>query len=171
MPFSARIGGLKDSSGNLDYARGIAAIGGLKVFPSNEGTLLEARNEKKFAGCISATANLNAAFCARAFETGDGAALTKAIAIRALLDGTSLVAGVKAVSAHLHRDNALATMMPPSCRLPLSSGKTRSRATTSSPRLRRHDRQQPQRVPYGIGDGCSAAFACCCCCCGGSGLT
>jgi 4-hydroxy-tetrahydrodipicolinate synthase len=109
----ARIGGLKDSSGNLEYARTIAAIGGLKVFPSNEGTLLEARSEQKFAGCISATANLNAAFCARAFEAGDGAALAKAVSIRALFDGKPLVAGVKALSAHLHRDNALAAMMPP----------------------------------------------------------
>ena len=57
--FGDRIAGLKDSSGDLGYAKVIAAISpGLKVFPSNEAILLRAR-AGEFAGCISATANLN----------------------------------------------------------------------------------------------------------------
>ena len=56
-----------------------------------------------FAGCISATANLNADLCARAFHGGDAAALDAAVTIRKLFDGKALVPGVKALLAHIHR--------------------------------------------------------------------
>ena len=73
--FGSRIAGLKDSSGDMAYAREAAAISpGFKVFPSTEAVLLEAR-AGAFAGCISATANLNADLCARAWRHGDAAAL------------------------------------------------------------------------------------------------
>jgi 4-hydroxy-tetrahydrodipicolinate synthase len=111
--FGDRIVGLKDSSGNLDYARAIAKLpAGLAVFPSNEAALLEAR-EGPFAGCISATANINSAFCARAFGDGDRAALDIAVAIRGLFDGRPLVAGVKALVAHMLGDPAIAEVLPP----------------------------------------------------------
>ncbi len=107
-----RIAGLKDSSGDLTYARDIAALDeGLAVFPSSESVLTEARTGV-FAGCISATANLNADLCARALQ-GDAAAQERANAIRALFDGRALVAGVKAVLAHVHNDPALAAVRPP----------------------------------------------------------
>src|SRR5712691_764946 len=68
-----RIVGLKDSSGDMGYAREAAAISPrFKVFPSTEAVLLEARSGA-FAGCISATANLNADLCARAWRNGDAA--------------------------------------------------------------------------------------------------
>ena len=55
--FGSRIAGLKDSSGDLAYAREAAAIApGFDVFPSTEAALGEAR-DGPFAGCISATAN------------------------------------------------------------------------------------------------------------------
>lgn len=112
-----RIVGLKDSSGDLAYARQIAAISPeLAVFPSSEGVLLEAR-EGAFAGCISATANLNSALCAAAFHKGDEAAFARAVAVRKLFDGKALVPGVKAVLAHIHRDPALAEVRPPWVRL------------------------------------------------------
>jgi len=108
-----RIAGLKDSSGNLAYAREIASISpDLAVFPSSEEVLLEARNGA-FAGCISATANLNSAFCAAAFHGGDEVAYAKAVAVRKLFDGKPLVSGVKAVLAHVHGDPALAATRPP----------------------------------------------------------
>lgn len=108
-----RIAGLKDSSGDLAYAREIAALDpALSVFPSNEATLTEAR-AGAFAGCISATANLNADLCARAFHHGDAGAQAKANKIRALFDGKALVAGVKAVLAHVHGDPSLAAVRPP----------------------------------------------------------
>src|SRR2546428_5828640 len=56
--FGARLAGLKDSSGDLPYAREAAAIAAdFKVFPSTEAALMEAR-DGPFAGGISATANL-----------------------------------------------------------------------------------------------------------------
>ncbi len=111
--FGSRIAGLKDSSGELGFARAAAAVApGFAVFPSNEAALLEARNGP-FAGCISATVNLNADLCARAYASGDAAALEAAVKIRKLFDGKPLVAGVKALIAHIHADAAWARVMPP----------------------------------------------------------
>src|SRR5215471_2259765 len=62
--YPSRIVGLKDSSGDMVYARSTAAISkNFSVFPSTEACLIEARSGT-FAGCISATANVNADFCA-----------------------------------------------------------------------------------------------------------
>src|SRR5437667_1186556 len=62
-----RIVGLKDSSGDMPYAREAAGVAkGFKVFPSTEACLIEARSGI-FAGCISATANLNADLCQKAW--------------------------------------------------------------------------------------------------------
>ena len=111
--FPARIVGLKDSSGDMDYARSVAAISkDFAVFPSTEACLLEAR-QGQFAGCISATANCNADLCARAWHDGDAEALDAAVAIRKLFDGKPLVSGVKALLAHIHGDPALASVKPP----------------------------------------------------------
>jgi 4-hydroxy-tetrahydrodipicolinate synthase len=111
--FAGRIVGLKDSSGDMAYARQAASISEtFRVFPSTEAALMEARNGP-FAGCISATANLNPDLCARAFRGGDAAALDAAVAIRKLFDGKPLVPGVKALLAHIHADPALARVMPP----------------------------------------------------------
>jgi len=109
----ARIVGLKDSSGDMDYARAAAAIDkDFAVFPSTEAALLDAR-AGAFAGCISATANCNADLCSRAWREGDAAALEAAVAIRKLFDGKPLVAGVKALLAHIHGDAAFARVKPP----------------------------------------------------------
>jgi 4-hydroxy-tetrahydrodipicolinate synthase len=111
--FSSRIVGLKDSSGDMAYARSAAAISkDFAVFPSTEAALLEARRGD-FAGCISATANLNADLCARAWGQGDTGALDAAVAIRKLFDGKPLVSGVKALLAHIHSDAGLARVRPP----------------------------------------------------------
>ena len=111
--FGERIVGLKDSSGDMTYARAAAALApGFKVFPSTEAALPEARTGR-FAGCISATANLNADLCARAWKGGDTAALDAAVAIRKLFDGKQLVSGVKATLAHIHGDPAWARVKPP----------------------------------------------------------
>jgi 4-hydroxy-tetrahydrodipicolinate synthase len=111
--FPSRIAGLKDSSGDMSFARAAAAISrDFAVFPSTEAALLEARRGD-FAGCISATANCNADLCARAWASGDQAALEAAVAIRKLFDGKPLVSGVKALLAHIHGDPALARVKPP----------------------------------------------------------
>lgn len=109
----ARIVGLKDSSGDMAYARAAAAVkAGFAVFPSTEAALLDAKRGE-FAGCISATANLNADLCQTAWSNGDAAALEAAVAIRNLFTGKPLVSGVKATLAHIHGDPALARMKPP----------------------------------------------------------
>jgi 4-hydroxy-tetrahydrodipicolinate synthase len=111
--FPTRIVGLKDSSGDMAYARSVAAISkDFAVFPSTEAALIEAK-QGAFAGCISATANLNADLCARAWGQGDPAALEAAVAIRKLFDGKPLVSGVKALLGHIHGDPALARVKPP----------------------------------------------------------
>jgi 4-hydroxy-tetrahydrodipicolinate synthase len=108
-----RIAGLKDSSGDMGFAGEAAAINpNFKVFPSTEAVLLEARGGA-FAGCISATANLNADLCAGAFHGGDATALDAAVTIRKLFDGRPLVPGVKALLSHIHGDSAWAKVMPP----------------------------------------------------------
>lgn len=109
----SRLVGLKDSSGDMAYARAAAAISkDFAVFPSTEAALLEARRGD-FAGCISATANCNPDLCARAWREGDAQALEAAVAIRKLFDGKPLVSGVKALLAHIHGDTALARVKPP----------------------------------------------------------
>jgi len=111
--FGARIAGLKDSSGDLSYARSIAAISPrLNVFPSSEGALIEARNGI-FAGCISATANLNSRYCARAYHQGDEHALKKAVAIRSLFDGLPLIPGIKLLMSEEYDDPELARVVAP----------------------------------------------------------
>jgi len=111
--FGNRIVGLKDSSGDMNYAREAAAISkSFAVFPSTEAALLEAR-DGAFAGCISATANLNADLCQLAWSTGDKAALDAAVTIRKLFEGKSLVPGVKSLLSHIHSDPALARVKPP----------------------------------------------------------
>jgi 4-hydroxy-tetrahydrodipicolinate synthase len=109
----SRIAGLKDSSGDMPYARAATTVGpDFAVFPSTEAVLIDAR-EGAFAGCISATANLNADLCGRAWRSGDKAALEEAVAIRKLFDGKPLVSGVKSLLAHIHGDPSWARTMPP----------------------------------------------------------
>jgi len=111
--FGDAIVGLKDSSGDMAYARAVAGLTPrFKVFPSTEAALPDARNGP-FAGCISATANVNADLCARAYRGGDDAALRQAVAIRKLFDGKPLVPGVKALLAHIHNELEWARVEPP----------------------------------------------------------
>jgi len=107
-----RIVGLKDSSGDMDYARAAAGVAkGFDVFPSTEACLTEARTGI-FAGCISATANLNADLCQKAWQ-GDAAAQESAVTIRKLFDGKALVPGIKSTLAHIHNDAGWARVAPP----------------------------------------------------------
>ncbi len=97
----------------MAYARAAAGLlPRFKVFPSTEAALPEARSGT-FAGCISATANLNADLCARAYRSGDSAALDEAVTIRKLFDGKALVPGIKALLAHIHSDPRWARVEPP----------------------------------------------------------
>lgn len=119
-----KIVGLKDSAGDLEYAKQMArALPGFDVFPSNEISLAEA-NVNGFAGCISASVNLtaqDAQTCWSAQGTAAaGAAIDRAKRKRALLARKSLVASVKAALAGQYRDPEWARMCPPL--LPLKTG-------------------------------------------------
>jgi 4-hydroxy-tetrahydrodipicolinate synthase len=116
--FGERIAGLKDSSGDLAHSRAIAALSDrLAVFPGSEIHLAEAR-DGALAGCISATANLTGAFCAKALHGRDDAALAAAIRIRKLFEGGPMVPRIKAVLARLRGEPPLAEVLPPFARLP-----------------------------------------------------
>ena len=131
--FGERIVGLKDSSGNLDYAAGIATLSPrLRVFPSNEAVLLKAR-AGVFAGCISGSANVNSEFCARAFNDGDEEALATAVAIRSLVSKNPLIPSVKAVLAYQMKDAAFENVLPPLAEL--SEGDKRDLVREVSPLL------------------------------------
>lgn len=105
----AALVGLKDSAGDLAYARAVAkAVPDFDVFPSSEAALGTATTEG-FAGCISATVNLTAPFAHTAWSaqgTPEGAAaVKKAAELRALVAQHPLIAGVKAALAAQYRDD------------------------------------------------------------------
>lgn len=91
-----RFTGIKDSSGDLDYARAIVAENAaLRVFPSSETVLQHARADG-FSGCISATVNVTAPLCAQVWRGDAPADVVEIIARqRAAMAGPSLIAGVK----------------------------------------------------------------------------
>ena len=108
-----RIVGLKDSSGDMAYAREAAGVAkGFDVFPSTEACLIEARYghlRRLHLGdrqpqCRPLPAGLG---------TGDAAALDTAVTIRKLFDGKALVSGVKSTLAHIHNDAGWARVAPP----------------------------------------------------------
>ncbi|MEO8807461.1 MAG: dihydrodipicolinate synthase family protein [Burkholderiaceae bacterium] len=100
--------GLKDSAGDLAYSRAIASeLPGFDVFPSSEATLGNATADG-FAGCISATVNLTAAYAQAAWSSQGSeagtAALRKAADLRGLIARYPLVASVKAALAAAYND-------------------------------------------------------------------
>jgi 4-hydroxy-tetrahydrodipicolinate synthase len=113
----ATLAGLKDSGGDLAYARSIVkAVPDFDVFPSSEASLAGADAEG-FAGCISATTNLTAAsaqaaWSARGTAVGEAAG-KKAGELRGLMAAHPLVAAVKAALAGRYRDAAWARVALP----------------------------------------------------------
>lgn len=111
--FGTRIVGLKDSSGDMDYATQIAeTFPQMNIFPSNEGAIPQCR-DGLFAGCISATANLSAKLCADAFNNADDVSLATAKLIRAKIAEGPLVPRIKSVLAEQMSDSAWANVLPP----------------------------------------------------------
>jgi 4-hydroxy-tetrahydrodipicolinate synthase len=75
--FPDQVVGIKDSSGDWDNTRELLEIEGLIVYPGSELPLLDAL-ELGAPGCISATANLNAAAIANVIEAYDQGRLDEA---------------------------------------------------------------------------------------------
>ncbi len=93
--FPDRIKGAKDSSGNLDYARTLAKIPGFAVFPSNEISLADADRDG-FAGCISATVNIDPSSSASLWRNQADDILRETVgALRKGIAAYPLVAAVK----------------------------------------------------------------------------
>lgn len=116
-----RFTGIKDSSGDLDYARSIVAANpSLHVFPSSETVLPHARADG-FAGCISATVNHTAPLCAQMWHTASDASPDLAVEIarqRSALAGATLIPAVKHMAAHRTGDARWRNMVPPFLALP-----------------------------------------------------
>lgn len=111
-----RFMGIKDSSGDLDYARAVlAAAPGLAVFPSSE-TALQVAHRDGFAGCISATVNITnetsgALWAARVDPPAD--LVAKVDTQRSLIAGPYLIPSIKALLALRTGDAAWANVLPP----------------------------------------------------------
>lgn len=122
--FPDRFTGIKDSSGDLDYARAIVGLGqGLKVFPSSETVLSHARKDG-FAGCISASVNITAPLCAQVWVAEHDAPeeLVAEIARkRGLLAGPDLIPSIKHLVGLRSGHSAWREMVPPF--LPLAADK------------------------------------------------
>jgi len=113
--------GLKDSFGDLAYAAELARrVPTIDVFPSSEGVLATAERHG-FAGCISASVNVNGFLAQQAWRhRGDDIgrkAGEEAMAIRQALSKFPLVAAVKWTLARIHGDEAWGAMHPPLRRL------------------------------------------------------
>jgi 4-hydroxy-tetrahydrodipicolinate synthase len=115
--FPETIIGLKDSSGDVAYQDTLLKrFPGFAVFPASEALLLAALG-KGAAGCISASANVNAAQIGALYDTwktADVTGLNKSVTdIRLVMQKFNAVAGVKAVLADRYNAPDWARTRPP----------------------------------------------------------
>ena len=117
--FPEAIVGIKDSSGDWENTQALLAIEGLTVYPGSEAFLLEGL-KLGGAGCITATANLNAAGLSRVverFDAGDaaGAAAAHAAAmpIRRLIETSGNIHAQKRLLALARKEPRWALLRPP----------------------------------------------------------
>jgi len=113
--------GIKDSSGDWENTAELLSIDGLIVYPSQETTLVEG-HRLGAAGCISATANLNAANIARlqsAIRAGGPAPelLAEVSAFRHLIAGAGPIQAQKALLARWTGNAGWARTRPPLLRM------------------------------------------------------
>jgi len=127
--FPERVVGIKDSSGDWDNTRSLLGIDGLIVYPGSELPLLEAL-ELGAPGCISATANLNAAAIAgviHAFDRGD-VDMARALhadvkRFRLLLQDYAPIPAQKRLLAIMTGDPRWANVRPPLTMMPEGEGR------------------------------------------------
>jgi 4-hydroxy-tetrahydrodipicolinate synthase len=113
--FGEIIAGIKDSSGAVGYPEAVvAACPTLAVFPSTEAVLADGR-AKGFAGCISATVNVNAPLAGHVWNGAHGAhdAHAALCATRDVIARHQLVPATRAVLAALLDDDAWLRVLPP----------------------------------------------------------
>ena len=116
--FGDRVAGIKDSSGDFEYTRSVLkAVPGLEVFVGSEKLLLRNLREGG-AGCITATANVNAAAIARAFRERSDEAQAAIDAVRTAFETLPLIAALKECMARRTRHAGWRRMRPPLVELP-----------------------------------------------------
>jgi 4-hydroxy-tetrahydrodipicolinate synthase len=111
------IAGLKDSTGDWNVTKSILdAYPQLKVFPGSEAYLLDAL-QAGAAGCISATANINAKMLRSLFDTwrdGDAAAKQERIkSFRMAAQAYPMIPLLKSVIGHYRDDAGWREVRPP----------------------------------------------------------
>ena len=138
--------GLKDSSGDWDNTAAILkAFPGLEVYSSSE-SLLPKNAAAGGAGCISATANVNARGIVRLIRSIGGpeeaAAAADATEIRQVFEGLPLIPAIKATIARRFDDPGYAMVRPPLTPLPVEHAP---------------DIDQAARLCFGVGSPADAA--------------
>lgn len=133
--FPGVIAGIKDSSGDPEHTLGlIAAFQDLAVFPGAEAYLVRALAAGA-AGCISATANINAAGIAaliRHWQDPDAEERQRAaMRVREVARASGMIPSVKAVLAARYRDDTWSNVRPPL--MPL--GEAQRRALLADPAI------------------------------------
>jgi 4-hydroxy-tetrahydrodipicolinate synthase len=126
--FPGTVRGLKDSSGKWENtAAVIAAFPEIEIYSASE-SLIPANVAAGGAGCISASANVNAAGIMRLIRAlgtdGEAAALAQVSAVRAACEALPLIPGVKAIVAERMGDAGYARLRPPL--LPLNEDQKRA---------------------------------------------
>jgi len=126
--FPGIVVGLKDSSGDWSHTkRLIEALPGFRVYSGSEATLLD-NLRLGGAGCISATANVNARLLRQIAEAprspATDALQAKATAIRKEVQLRPLIQATKAIIAHLRKDAGWMATRPPLDPLPSEEATT-----------------------------------------------
>ncbi len=133
--FPDRIKGAKDSSGNLDYARKLAGIRGFAVFPSNEVSLAEA-GQSGFAGCISATVNVDPRLSAALWRDQGNAILKARVqAVRQGVAAHPLVGAVKYLVGRRSLNDAWNEVILPNLGIKSASARAQLDAIQDATRL------------------------------------
>ena len=109
--------GIKDSSGDWDNTRMLLEdFEGFRVFPGNELIMLDSLRLGA-AGCITATANVNAAGLARLYadwrDEGADGLQEAASAVRRAVQSQAMVPALKRIIARRDGDDGWLTLRPP----------------------------------------------------------
>jgi 4-hydroxy-tetrahydrodipicolinate synthase len=126
--YPEQVVGIKDSSGDWDNTRALLSIDGLIVYPGSELPLLDAL-DLGAPGCISATANLNAAAIAtviRAYDRGEADKARvfheKVTRFRTKMQAFEPISAQKRLLAIMTGDARWANVRPPLAAMPAEQG-------------------------------------------------
>ena len=113
------VAGVKDSSGDWDNTRAmIDAFPDLAIFPGSETFLLRGL-QAGGAGCITASANVNAAPTRQVFDAWErdsdeqGSLNERVVAVRRTIEAHPMVPALKYITAHYRGDPAWREVRPP----------------------------------------------------------